>query len=366
MLDEMTSRFLKNTPNFKSMKTREKALVLNHWLRVNNLTGLRDPERDYRNLRNCLIGQALRHDEHESLPIISSAIYCCIAERLDIEAQCCAFPSHVHVVVLSKEGKDLDDVPVPKTKKKAPPRDRMYLDPYGSQHETPVYVLEGLLERFGWQTSPETFLSPVSPLSVGIRTAHNIKATLTTASELGVQANPALTRLLVGHDGVNMKYAHYAALWATLLLSPINGEWKENLEALLSQFIFLAPEDTWLVEKYLCPLWDRLALVRPPRYPVGLHRGMENPHYVTEATRRLDPISPETFVRNKDGNRDVTFKVGQVFRHRRYRWLGVITGWTDQGTRQLPIPQAVALDETLSDTDLPMLVPRPETFYTSL
>ncbi|KAJ3468438.1 hypothetical protein MRS44_002503 [Fusarium solani] len=322
ILDSKAAEFRNSRPDIDVLTTRQKALALNRWLRINNLTGLQHPER-YRNLRNCLIGQALRHEDHDSIPIISSAIFCCIARRLGLHAECCAFPTHVHAIVFAEQGKTLEGAPVSQPNV---PLERMYLDPYGSSEEVPMADLQAMLARLGWQTSTDVFLAPVSPIAIATRTARNIRATAARVMEARDQADPGLTQLITGNDSTNIDAALYSALWASLLLTPADAfEWDEALEPFLNRFAKSWCEDAWLVEKYIFP-------------------------------------------RNGGRKQPVLYKIGQVFKHRRYGWIGAVNGWTDQGTRRLPMPHTVAIDETLddnSDTELPNLVrPRNRTFYT--
>ena len=349
------------------LSTRQKALALNRWLRANNLTGLHNPETSYRNLRNCFIGQALRHEEHDSIPIVSSAIFCCLADRLGLQAQCCAFPTHVHAIVMAEPGKTLDSTPI---SEHGAQREKMYLDPYGSDDEIPMSALQGLLSQLGWQSSTDLFLAPVPPVSVAMRTARNIRATFARVAELRDQASPELTRLISGNDSVNMDAALYSALWASLILTPVNVfEWDESLEPFLRRFAKSWHEDAWLVEKYICPLYERFAPLRE-RFARHGPQGWDDPWEIMGLVRELDDLQPPIFARSYEAMVSVPYKIGQVFRHRRYRWIGVINGWTDQGTRRLPMPHTVAIDETLddsSDNELPNLIrPRNRTFYTCL
>ncbi|KAH7154861.1 Transglutaminase-like superfamily-domain-containing protein [Dactylonectria estremocensis] len=366
LLDEEASKFQTSTLGVENMTTRQKALALNRWLRVNNLTGLRNPERSYRNLRNCLIGQALRHEDHDSIPIISSAIFCCIAERLGLQAQCCSFPTHVHAIVFANHGQTLDGI----STREGAHREMMYLDPYGSDEEIPMADLQAMLSQLGWQSSTDAFLAPVPPISVAMRTARNIRATSARVVESRDQVDPEITQLISGNGSMNMDAALYSALWAALLMTPVNVfAWDESLEPFLRRFAKSWHEDAWLVEKYLVPLYDQFAPLRD-RFARNGPQGWDDPREILGLVRELDHLTPPVFRRNREQMQPVPYKIGQVFRHRRYRWIGVINGWTDQGTRRLPMPHTVAIGETLddsSDTELPSLVrPRNQTFYTCL
>ncbi|OBS22163.1 hypothetical protein FPOA_08499 [Fusarium poae] len=344
ILDRLAADFRDTQPSIDGMSTRQKALELNHWLRCNNLTGLQHPDRSYRNLRNCLIGQALRHEDHDSIPIISSAIFCCIAERLGLQAQCCAFPTHVHAIVFAENGKTLDSVPVIEDDA---PLERMYLDPYGSSEEIPMADLRSMLAHFGWQTSTDVFLSPVSPVAIAMRTARNIRATASRVIEAREQADPELTRLITGNDSSNIDAALYSALWASLLLTPVDSfEWDEVLEPFLNRFAKSWHVDAWLVEKYIFPLYDRFGPLRE-RIMRNNPRRWDDPREVIYLVNEFDEVPPPVFQRNSVRTQHVLYKIGQVFKHRRYGWVGAVNGWTDQ---ELPN----------------RLRPRNKTFYTCL
>ena len=306
-----------------SLTPRQKALALNRWVRAQNLTGLKDPEKDYRNLRNCLIGQALRHPDHESIPIVSSAIFCCMAHRIGLDAACCNFPGHIHVVVSPAPNQTLDGEPL--LDKRVP--DRMYLDPFGNDDEVPLEKLEYLLLRFGGSHQPDAALGPARPLSIVNRTGSNMSATYVAAVEQH-QSLPDLTRLLNGLGSMNLSACLYASMWAALVLTSPDT-WAE-LDFFLGRFSRSWPEDTWLVEKYLVP--------RAPhrRIAFGRHAGQtEDAWKVLRTLQHNDELPPPVFRRSDVGNAGVPFKIGEVFRHTRYGYLGAITGWTDQGTRNL-------------------------------
>lgn len=347
MLEDRAAQFRASQPDLDRLTTRQKALALNRWLLANGLTGLRTPERSYRNLRNLLIGQALRHEDHDSIPVISSAIFCCIAARLGMTTQCCSFPAHVYAIVFAAPGQTLDGTPLDGGDD-APP-EHMYLDPYGFDGEVPAAALQALLAQFGWQTDPDALLSPVSTLAVVQRTAQNVKATFARVLELQDDADAELIQLLRGNSSTNMEAALYASMWASLLLStPNTFEWNDRLSNFLRRFAGSWPEDVWLVEEYLWPASNNFSQLRDD---FARHRdhGPGDPWEHLQLVRDQDHIAPPVIRRNHGANQTVPFKIGQVFRHRRYGWVGVITGWSDQGTRHLPVTHARDLDEQPAD-----------------
>lgn len=345
MLDDLTSRFRIAHPQLDQLTTREKAMALNHWIRAQNLTGLADPQRDYRNLRNCLIGEALRHEDHESIPIISSAIFCCIAQRVGIDAHCCNFPGHIHVVITAAQGWTLNghvqtssDGPTPDG-----PPDRMYLDPFGDAEEVPVAQLVSLLVRFGGGPRVEFALAPASVISIVNRVGSNLGQTYATALEQQERANPNLTRLIRGAGSMNLLTCLYASMWAALTLTSPDT-WAE-LDFFLNRFSRSWPEDAWLVEKYLVP--------RAPFRRVGMGRHFhqqEDAWKILRTIQRSDELGPNVFRRTDLGNDDIPYRIGQVFKHKRYGYLGVVTGWSDQSSREVVTQRSQAGENSRDDT----------------
>jgi F-box protein 21 len=330
MLDEITTSFRSSHVKFQTWSTRRKALKLVRWLRAQNFTGVQDPGKDYRNLRNCLIGQALRHPDHESIPIISTAIFCCVASRLGIDARSCSFPTHVHAVVYPPASHTLDDDPVAESD--STPQ-RMFLDPYGNDNEVQLSHLQTTLARLGLQGHAEQFLVPVPASKMAMRTAQNIRAALGVP---GLQNHlpSGATQLLRGNNTMNADACSYAASWALLMLSPPNNTtWLVRLAKFLRRFPDCWPEDVWLVEKYLWPRY--CSVVNNPRdgFPRNIDTDFGNPWHFWQYVRDADGMAP--LIRRRENcidPRGPKLQVGQVFRHRRYGWLGAITSWHEKIT----------------------------------
>ncbi|KAF4121530.1 F-box protein 21 [Geosmithia morbida] len=335
MIDDRTAEFLAGHPDLELKTTRQKALLLNRWVRSENLVGLADPQHDYRNLRNCLIGQALRSSEHDSIPIISCAIYTCVARRVGLDAHCCNFPGHIHAVVQAPTGRTLDDEPVSSTLR---PLDRMYLDPFGKDDEVPLSHLEALLERYDASHDVHDALSPASSATVLARTGTNIMATYVDVlgrqdidrgddDEDGTSHLTRLSRLYHGSGSVNLIKSLYASMWASLVITPPES-WA-GLDLFLGRFVRSFPEDAWLVERHLVP--------RAPtrRNTFGRPAGQSDDAWkLLRSIQRADRLPSPVFPRDPL-NDTVSYRIGQVFRHTSHGHLGVITGWSNQGTRDL-------------------------------
>ncbi len=325
------------------MATRKKALTLLRWVQQHDLVGMDDPESNYRNIRNCLIGQALADPEHPSLPIISSAIYCCLAQRLGMDAACCPFPRHVHAAVFAPPGETLDGKPRPPG---ATEPQGMYLDPYGSDGEITVRELQRRLVEFGWDNN-ERFLSPSPTTAIIERTAQNIKATAARALQLNEPGPHPVKWLRRGDPDLNMEAAAYAAIWSNLFTTPTDSlAWEGILEAFLPRFVQSYSEDAWLVDRYLVPLYDRY--VSSNDHGVLL-TGWQDARAALTMVYNVD-VRPPTVNRRytQDIRRRVLYRIGQVFRHRRYDYIGIINGWAPNDMSGLPTPHNVFLDEAVA------------------
>lgn len=345
-LDALASQFRAEYPALEQWSTRKKALYLVRWLRLHNLTGMDDPETNYRNLRNCLIGHALSDPSHPSLPIISSAIFCCVADRLGILSACCAFPSHVHASVFAPAGFTLDGVELPDP---SDPPESMYLDPYGSSEEVTLADLRERLVEFGWNLGAEAFLKATPVTIIVQRTAQNIKGAYSTIRSLerSYTRETEMKRLRRGHPDLNLEAASYSAMWAELMVKQTSSaHWDANLDAFLNRFALSWSEDAWIVEKYLVPLYDRFTASQPRR----LRRGWENVRAILNMLSNLDNRQPTVSRRyTQEIQERVKYKIGQVFRHKRYQYIGVINGWATNETTSLPMPHYLATEEAQQD-----------------
>lgn len=367
-LDRLAAEFVKQQgKGFKVLSTRDKALALLKWVRERNLVGMDDPEENYRNLRNCLIGHALRDERHPSLPIISAVIYTSLAERIGLRAACAAFPSHVHAMVMAPAGRDLDGKGVPTTP--ANEADKMFLDPYGSGEEIQFDDLRSRLVELDWINGRDAFLvaAPV-PIMV-YRVGRNLAATFgsfwnTRQDQLAALNGRPASKLTV-------ESAAYAARWTNLLMTPVsNFQWDNTLDQFLNQLAQQFPEDLWLVEEYILPLYQVFTQSVQPR----IRFTWENVPEMLAIIRNMDNRQPTVNRRyTQEIHQNVWYTVGQVFRHKRYGYIGIINGWGERGTQSLPMPHNMSFEEAMdemadsgTDSDTVRQRLRKKTFYTCL
>ncbi|KAI0012370.1 hypothetical protein F4779DRAFT_568378 [Xylariaceae sp. FL0662B] len=339
LLDNIASRFRSSHTNFNQMTTRQRAVALVRWLHSHNMTGLDDPAgQTYYYLRNCLIGRALRDDQHPSLPIISVAIYSALALRLGMEAYPCALPCHFHAIVLSPPGMSLDNRPF-EEEEQTEHQESMFLDPYGSDEEVSHDQICEFLSRRGIHTAQENLLRPTPTDLIVMRTAQNIRASFTSfrINERPLAQLIPMIELNRGDWARNLQPALYSMIWASIMMVPILPEnedvrwdWQQDVRDLLRYFYEYFPEDCWLIEKYVCPMYDSFSA------PARRQNGWELPSKSVRAQigeiRRLD-ASAKSPRRRRDLHPDVKvkYRVGQVFKHKRYDYHGLILGWTIDG-----------------------------------
>ncbi|KFY03431.1 hypothetical protein O988_01484 [Pseudogymnoascus sp. VKM F-3808] len=324
MLDRLARKLRATHVDFHNLSQRRKALVAARFLKDNDLTGMAS-ELQYRDLQNNFIGIALQDENHPSLPLISSAIYCALARRLGLDAGCCDFPNHVHAVVSPNNGETLDG---PIHKASSLPPEPMYLDPYRSDREVPVEYLKTQLVAWGVQVDDfPRFLSQMSTRRIALRTSKSILTTIHEFRGLGNGGNetnntghPSIN--LYGNPFADMDNAFYSALWANFILASIPGhavsiDQVQFIPILLERFENLYHMDGVFLEKYICSSPSLLARTDQARLIEAI-RVVRASDIMPKQVRRRDRQMPH-------GN--IQYEVGQVFRHKRYGYMAVITGW---------------------------------------
>jgi F-box protein 21 len=294
------------------------------FVRTHNLVGCEE-EAAYRDLQNNYLGIALQHPDHSSLPLISAAIYVCIAQRLGLDARICGVPAHVHAVVIASKTETLDGRVVVKDEDA---EEAMFLDPFRSDEEVPVEVLHRFLAS--WSISPVDFpryLRGSHTKGLVVRTSRNILASIQEFRAQPIQtANYTHQFTMPLHSNTNpyaeIENAYYSALWCNFIFgrpdpSPHEHDQRQIVPLILEKYERLYPMDCDLVEKYICPLYSDVS-------DVG-HLDLQE---ALRVVRAADSTPKQRRARDNQASREgVKYRVGQVFRHRRYAYIAVIVGW---------------------------------------
>jgi F-box protein 21 len=310
-------------PGLDQLSPRKKAIATVTFLRRENLVGL-SAELAYRDLQNNYIGIALQDPNHPSLPLISVAIFCVLAQRIGLNARCCGIPNHVHAMVVPNPGESLDGNRSSRADEDAP--EAMYLDPYRSEIEVPLQSLRNMLLEYGVHPRQfSEFLTDSTTLNIILRTSRNILATVHQfrANAAGTENTGHPTIRLHANPFADLDNAFYSALWANYIFgspgrSTQGTTQSQFIPLILERFERLYPMDASLIEQYIVPFYND---------PSSNAEHWE----LSEAlrvVRAADQTPKQIRLRNTPAARDgVRFKVGQVFRHRRYAYTAVITGW---------------------------------------
>ena len=237
-------------------------------------------------------------------------IFCCVAQRLGIDAQPVGFPYHVLAVVIPRqailtEGGATEDQSHPRP---------IYLDPFRTGDEVAEQDLVMQLRSLQ-VPSPEfsEHLGPSRTEEVVHRCAKNIVTS--------VNALPHRNAASTSTDQTlpDIETSLYAALWSILIL-PGNGlnegfmQRNRCLQRLLETMGRQFPLDTSLVEAYLIPTVRNLAQRASIMKMLGAMRSSDN---------MPRPVQS----RDAEAAQKVRYRVGQIFHHKRYQYEAVITGW---------------------------------------
>lgn len=320
LLDDLGNRYKTEHPDYVQYTTRARATTLAQFLRECGFTGVDDA--NYHNIRNNFIGIALEDEKHPALPLITVAIYCCVADRIGLDARPCGYPYHVYAIVYAPPGFDHDNKPVSNDSD----AEAMYMDPFRSADEVPVSDLRSRLSAFGaTPSSHATFLSSASVSEMILRTGRNIinayREAHQQAGTFGMGQRASVDGL-VSDNQPDLDASCYASLWATIILTgEDNGDdvaalttrRRSYLAYLLQQFQVHFPEDIYLVAKYIIPLFHNT-----PQF--------EDLVQLLTAVQKGDAMKRPVRSRGDDA-KDVKYRIGQVFEHKRYGYEAVIIGW---------------------------------------
>ena len=257
------------------------------------------------------------------MPLISTAIFCCIARRLNLDAQACNFPFHVLAVIKPAPGSNMDGNLLTQDGAIGDP---MYLDPFRSDHEIPGDHLTTQLHTMGVpETSYALTMDAAPTTEIVLRTARNILTSVhdTHYNAVAGHGNRSRDQFDETSSSPDTETAFYSALWACVVVGRprygdvsmvANAGRNTFLPSFIEHFETHFPTDVSLVERYIVPLFQAFGQYSHLQETIAVMRRTDS--MPKQVKRRAEAISQR-----------VRYKVGQVFRHKRYRYHGVITGW---------------------------------------
>ena len=300
---------------FETRSIRQKAVLIAEYLRLHSLVGNTNDD-EYHALRNNFISIALFEDPHTSLPLQSVAIYCSVARRLGINAKPSNYPSHVHAVIEAPPNLSLDGAE--KIQLQDPEPEIMHMDPWRSSEEVPREQLTLRLTQMGAPaTQHRSHLGATGTFELAIRTGRNIMHSVQEARDRYRQHATNPNRSTPYPD---IEAAWYSMLWSMMILGDTNSastlhRRRQCLPYLAEHFQQHFPEDLGLVENVIAPMF------------AGEREHTVLMHMIT--TNRAGDANPKAPCR-RTAEKNVEFKIGQQFQHKRYGYDGIITGWDAQ------------------------------------
>ncbi|RMZ84323.1 hypothetical protein DV738_g693, partial [Chaetothyriales sp. CBS 135597] len=362
-------------PDIDMATPREKAIAISQHLLDKDWVGISDG-RHYHSLDHMFLGVALFSANHNSVPLVSTIIFCYVCRKFGLNAQPISYPFRVHALIRATPGLDLDGKPLPvdfdHNSREPSPLTHLYMDPFATSEPVSITRLRHQLAFIVPESSQDQvnlYLAPSTRRELTIRAAHNI-----LASPSHYQDDPLFP--------VSLQSAAYAA-WFSLTLLPFNlspAHLRQNLANVTQHFFEYFEHDIDLFERHVVPLTEQLAdgeAFRSPIYqlraidrtvPVPKRRSpppsstllqrklSDTNHQDDELGTKILPTTATTDAyslghghsydetrKSKDDdsssnnttegdsswrdNSSVKYRIGQVFRHRRRAYLAVIYGW---------------------------------------
>ena len=300
-LDSYAASIRRDHPEVDEQSPRQIARLVARYLITKGWTGIGEG-REYHNIEHNFLGVALYSDGHNSLPLISAVIYCYVLRKFGLQAAPCGFPIHVHALVRPPIGVDLDGDPCGPDSAVS----TMYMDPFRSEVEVPVSSLDEQLRMISYrftQRELDEFLGASTAREITLRAARNILNAQRTSHQ-----DPL--------EDVNRDAAAYGAWWA-LALFPSTYNPDQHRQAIRTVWQTFAEgfiHDVGLIQSHIVPMMsDRSDFNQNQRACQQLRHFDEQKRY---PKRRSDPA-----------NSTVKYKIGHVFKHRRYGYYACIHGW---------------------------------------
>lgn len=303
--DRIAQDIRNNVPGIDELDYTSKATTIASQLRSMNLLG--STEQEYHYLKNNFICHVLKSEHKVSLPLVSTAIFCCITQRFGLRAWPCNFPFHIHAVLESPQYPPLYETRSTQTFNPGV----VWMDPWRHDNIIDQDTMRLQLRQYG--ITPEevtySYLSPAFTRDMVLRTGRNIMRSVNETRDNHAD---------IGAQEIDVDAAFYSFLWSVFLVSL--GDSRENtlqrrnyIPYLLDQFKSHYPEDVRLVERFVVPMFAG--------HPA------QNQILEMIEEHRLGDSNPKPINRRDDMTQHVKFKVGQPFRHKRFEYVGVIIGW---------------------------------------
>ena len=310
-LDNLADQFRFQHPHFSDMKPRELATAVIAFMRRVGFTGA--SYENYHAFRNSFIGICL-DSCRATLPLTTVAIFCALGCRLGLDVKPCELRYHAVAIVTDHSDPTL-----------SPEKRISFWDPYKSHLEVFKSDLEHQLRLVGVY---RPYLVPSNTKDLVIRVSRNI-----LTSERVADRDHA-------HEP-ERRAALYAALTAKVICgTQASTQSLERMCTLMQSDFYM---DVGFFENdmsRLIELDDRLLLTNicnavrkedaTPKKPMRRHPRLLEADQGRVTQGQGEGLMQVVDERDQQFREDISirYSVGSIFRHRRYNYEAVITGWT--------------------------------------
>ncbi|KAI5265043.1 YccV-like-domain-containing protein [Aureobasidium subglaciale] len=308
-LDDLAHDIEASDSEWRDKDHLAKAVAISRHMREHNLLGC--SAETFSLMRYRFITHVLTHpDDKSSIPMQSVVIFCCVAQRLGVKAWPCNFPGKIHAVIEPPYGPSIKDTRASYTI----PEDVVWMNPFDHDDILSGQAMRDMLHQMPHYSTPESQYSCLTRAytrALVLRTGVNIITTM------------QFHRPSPGWETPNIAFC---ALWSLISMSQSdatkNREYLARHQHWLSQIVNwfegyvqdgLWLDDALLFEKYILPLLD--GVEEKARLAQILQQ-------IRIADSNANPVTPRDERTNL-----VKYKVGQIFRHVRYGYVGAIIGW---------------------------------------
>lgn len=321
-LDRIARDIKAEFPHISDMPYTTKASTIAAYLRKINLLG--STEEGYHRLKNNFMCHVLQSEDKMSLPLVSTAIFCCVAQRFQLRVWLCNFPFHIHAVLESPADPPLYESRATHLLQPG----TVWMDPWRHDDIIDQDTMLTQLRHMGMVSMDSTYayLAPAMTRDMVIRTGRNIMRSVNEARD---------NRVDLDDDTIDPDAAFYSFLWSVFLVG-LNDARESSLQRrnyipyLLDQFKQHYPEDVGLIERFVLPLYAGHPAKAQLNEMVKEHRS---------ADRTAKHVN-----RRYDVGGGVKFKVGQPFRHARFHYIGIVIGWDSSCKAGEPWIQQMRVD----------------------
>ncbi|CCU83137.1 F-box domain-containing protein [Blumeria hordei DH14] len=340
VFENLAEKLRLQCPGIQKLPTSTKAKALNSFFKKLSLTE-QISSSPYLDLKNYYIGTGLNKPGHPLSSLTCVIIYCALGKKIGLDARVCNIPGSSYAMIFPNPDESLGP---PYSDEEELENNIIYLDPNRFMEEISITTLRQTLSGLG--LPPKKDSEYLTQLGVSSVIQHMSRCILASVSLHRTRDGKNLIRRFLPATQAefhsDMKNAYYSALWANIMfinhLKHQADKLKQRrlIRILLDEYISKYPMDGSLIEKHILPL----------------HDNSQDPEFSRIKTTlnfvRTSDKTPKRTKLCRSNFKNVKYKVGQVFSHKRYRYIAVITGW-DSEVRESngidPISQSYPLSQ---------------------